>query len=491
MTESNSDDDVEYVVDPYGYDREAEGRDPDDYPYRIDRRYNPHPISPVGRSMVDELVEGRGEPVQDGDPNLVEPGEMACLVRARQNATQVLIDQGVSLRAQACGATESYAKAKQEVAGLERLRAHAEHRIHTGSAKLRDLKERFAHVPDKLKQPPQRLLMVLVYVSIVAFAILDMWFFYKFTAYYWGLDPETDQLQILAVGPLLGALVAMLVWVCGLLLGRNLWYLRAELAGAAERPETADDRSRARVAARRIGRVLKRSVLPLAGLLMALSTLALVGWFGYYRALDDFSAVPEVAVAWLILSLGLGAMVMKAVEQNPYIDRRAAALRGVKKARQDFEEAVTGTRKAVEKAEQHSYSLQGRRDEAMGLARNELDHAWSMAVLPARHRSGRSGGNAPAPAVLDDAGPGVQRLSRVPDDEEIRAFFQVFGDIPVPLPALASVHTVNERLARIDLDGLNERLEALSVPLPEVEDFDGAHGSVESRGTVPDAERES
>lgn len=467
--------------DGFGHERS----DPEDYPYGVDRRYHPHPVGPIGAYTVDDLAGGRGAPDPEGDADLIEPGEMACLLKGRSNATQVLIDQGPELGAMTNSLTASFYRAR---AALDRFREAALRNRDVesrGLARIKELEERFAHVPPERRLPPRAGFRAVVTAAIVSFALLDMWFFHKFVATFWKLSTETELWQIRLFGPLLGLLVALLVWVSGRLLGTRIWYLRADLAGSPERPGTTrpDGRPRswyARAAQGgwwRLRRAARVGLLPLSAVLLGVWTLAVVGVFGYYRAMDDLTHVPNVSVAGLIVTLGLGAMLLEAIAQNPFADAVASARHGVSRARHRARAASKEVTVALSELTQYSDGLRRRRDEAMGLARIEMDRAWNTAILPSRHRSGRSGAAAPDPAPLERIGQGVHRLSRVPDDREIEAFFRTFDGIPVPPPALGPVSTADHRLSECDPVALRKEFEVLverlapnrapNVPAPE------------------------
>jgi hypothetical protein len=485
--------------DGFGHEESEPEREPDSYPYSIDRRYHSHVVTPVGWPTVDELAGSRGEPDPEGDPDLVEPGEMACLLKGRANATQVLIDQGAKLGAMTNGLSDAYHRAEAALLRLRSDTARYTKLREEGDTKADELRRRFAHVSPERKLPAPVGLRWVVYCALTAFAVLDMWFFHKFVAVYWRLSPTTEQWQIWVFGPLLGLLVAFMVWLSGRVLGRRLWYLRAGAGSAPERPRDhrQDGSPRpwyeraTRVTSWRAGRLARHGFLPLLALGLGLWTLFIVGLFGYYRALDDLVRVPEVSVAVLIVTLGLGAMLLEAVAQNPYAEAMDSDRRAIERARLRAGEAVEEASEALSELTQFSDVLQRRRDEAMGLARIEMDRAWNTAVLPSRHRSGRSGASAPAPAVLEGAGAGVHRLSRVPTDQETEAFFRTFAGIPVPPPALGPVTTANDRLREFDPGVLRSGFEELTALLdPSSKDAEGSEGTGGAESAAEERSRE-
>ncbi|MDT0331731.1 hypothetical protein [Nocardiopsis lambiniae] len=468
--------------DGYEYedDDEEVREQPDDYPFTIDRRYGSTSVTPYGEPPVEALVERRGEPDPEGRSELVEPGEMAFLILGRGNATQVLVDQEPRLGAVATTHTIAHERVRWAMDRLRRISDEARKELAVARRDIANLKERFAHVPADLKMPASRWTKVFMVIMIGAFATLDMWFFYKFFVIFWEFGTETTNPLLWALGPMLGALVALMVWVSGRILGSALWHLRAsyrerpapppEAVRGDGRPRPWMERTaqRTRWNAHRLG---ERYVFPLTALVLAGWSLAVVTLFGFFRTWTDeqLALLPGGYVALLIFTLGLGALVLEMLVHNPYLEKLTSARSGAGRAYRRVSRAADEVSDALEHLAVCDDTLYRHRDEALSLARIEMDRVWSGAILPARHRSGRSGSEAPEPAVLADRGKGVHRLSRVPDDEEIEAFFLTFEKVPVPPPALGPVGSVNEQLRRYDPESLRRELRDLTT-LPEVEE---------------------
>lgn len=135
-------------------------------------------------------------------------------------------------------------------------------------------------------------------------------------------------------------------------------------------------------------------LLPVVFAVLVLGTLTI---WAHNRAVstdNEVTSVPTVAVALLLLTFSITAVVVKTVHHNPFADAARDAERELHTAIRNGDQVVADASAAVAAFETSNRRLCGVLDDLTARAIRHVDVAWS-AILRYRHQHGRAGTIAP------------------------------------------------------------------------------------------------
>jgi hypothetical protein len=374
-----------------------------------------------------------GERVPLHPPAELDHGEMALLVEAAGDATQMLSGFHDHFRQLCATATRTHGQARRalhELAGL--LHSNA-----VGKARAaRDRVEtEYADLTPAERQPAPRWLKVAAVAAVLGMGIFDAYFFQQTFLIilqvqlgdsWWKQDIGLVAAVVLAIG-----LVA-----AGRVLAGPIWRLGRRWRGLA----SPDDKPPG--AMTRTIRILAVGGAPAL-------TFFVLGWWASLRG--QAAAAAQVAadqgksahivfesfpIMLLLLSLALTVVVLELLVYNPYQTDVRRAERSLAKVRK---RVITCSEEVAEAIDAHEIAwrdLRSTRDEVISFVQAALARPWQTVILPARLRHGKAGPTPVGPkSGVKIEMPAVGAVNgESAGADQVRITYQIFEGVPQPQP---------------------------------------------------------
>jgi len=374
-----------------------------------------------------------GERVPLHPPAELDHGEMALLVEAAGDATQMLSgfhDHFRQLRATATQSHSRACRALYELAAL--LRSDVAGRA---SAARERVETEYADLTPAERQPAPRWLKAAAVGAFLGMCVFDAYFFQQTFLVILQVqlgDPWWKQY----IGLIAAVVLAIGLVAAGRVLAGPIW----RLGRRWRRPASPDDKPPTLMT--RVIRVLAIGAAPTL-------TFFVLGWWASLRG--QAAAAEQVATAegqnanvvfqsfpimLLLLSLALTVVVLELLVYNPYQADLRRAERGLAKARKQVRSCSDEVAEAIDAHEIAWRDLRSTRDEVIAFVQAALARPWQTVILPARLRHGKAGPTPVGPksgVKIEMPAVGAVNGEHAGADQ-VQITYQIFEGVPQPQP---------------------------------------------------------
>jgi hypothetical protein len=363
----------------------------------------------------------------------LDHGEMALLVEAAGDATQMLSGFHDHFRQLRATTTQSHSQACRALHELTTLlRSDV---VGKASAARERVETEYADLTPAERQPAPPWLKVAAVAAVVGMCIFDAYFFQQAFLIILQVqlgDPWWKQ----DIGLLAAFVLAIGLVAAGRVLAGPIW----RLGHRWRRPASPDDKP-----PRPMTRVIR--ILAIGG--APALTFFVLGFWASLRG--QAAAAQQVAAAegqtanvvyqgfpvmLLLLSLALTVVVLELLVYNPYQADLRRAERAVAKVRKRVRSCSAEAAEAIDAHEIAWRDLRSTRDEVISFVQATLARPWQTVILPARLRHGKAGPTPVGPASgvkIEMPAMGAVNGESAGADQ-VLITYQIFEGVPQPQP---------------------------------------------------------